>query len=195
MPAASPVLLASVVAGLVLAGCATGGAPRENESPIPEESIGTTVDSMIVGEWARTTLCDERVAALAAAGLSDQALDHVAGEGWVPGVESPSDIADPADPCAGARPLEHRHFFTADGRFGSRDDAGMIVDDAPYTLVDEDTIKIAGFGVVTFDFRVVDDQLFLEPHPPECVDERSCGVAGWAIAVAYPGLPWSRVSG
>ena len=32
-----------------------------------------------------------------------------------------SQLKDPKNPCQEAVPLKHRHFFTANGEFGSRD--------------------------------------------------------------------------
>ena len=58
----------------------------------------------------------------------------------------------------GAVPLRHSHFFTEDGQFGSRDDAGDQVDDGTYRAVDDNTIVISKeFGDVTFHYRISDD--------------------------------------
>jgi hypothetical protein len=46
------------------------------------------------------------------------------------------------DLCAGAEgPLEHDHFFTADGAFGSHDQNGEEVDSGDFELVDRDTVS------------------------------------------------------
>jgi hypothetical protein len=43
--------------------------------------------------------------------------------------------------CAGAEgPLEHDHFFTEAGAFGSHDENGEQVDEGDFTIVDDDTV-------------------------------------------------------
>ena len=60
-------------------------------------------------------------------------------------------------------------------------------------LEDDDTIVIRKeFGDVTMHFRVDGDSLHLDPVLPDCIDE-GCFAAQWAVAVAYPGLEWTRV--
>ena len=98
---------------------------------------------------------------------------------------------------AGVRlPLTHSHFFTEDGQFGSRDDAGDQVDDGTYRAIDDNTIVISKeFGDVTFHYRISDDgsTLLIDPVMPECANS-GCFAAQWAVSVAYPGLPWQRNS-
>jgi hypothetical protein len=139
-------------------------------------------------------MCEERVEALARAGLGRFAVEHAAGEGWLPGVTGPEQIKNPAKPCAGAVPLKHGHFFTADGMFGSRDAKGDQVDDGEYRSIDENTIVVRKeFGEVTFDYEVLPNgTLLLTPVMPACTAS-GCFAAQWAVSVAYPGLPWERV--
>lgn len=67
---------------------------------------------------------------LTEAGFNQQVvLENIAGNGFLPGVSSPDQIADPKHPCQGAVPQMHSHFFTADGKFGSKDQQGDQVDD------------------------------------------------------------------
>ena len=194
-----------LVAILSLAACGSGG-DDEATSPTPASNTSASAaadqsnppspgaDTSIVGEWTRTTTCQERVDALAAAGLGRFAAEHAAGEGWIPGVTSPDDIADLDHPCRGAEPVEHGHFFTADGLFGSRDDSGQQVDDGTYVLKGDDTVVIdKEFGEVTFHYSVSPDgtTLMLDPVLPTCA-EQGCFDAQWAVAVAYPGLAWDR---
>ena len=165
---------------LVLAGC--GGDDQPSAEP-----ANTTAE--IVGSWQRITTCEERVRALKDAGLGQFALSQVAGVRWIP----EGRIIDPRHPCKGAVPLKHGHFFTEDGLFGSTDAQGDQVDDGTYRVIAQDTIVIEKeFGDVTFDYRIDDDALFLDPVMPECT-ETGCFTAQWAVAVAYPGLPWNRV--
>ena len=75
----------------------------------------------LVGTWERENRCQELVSAFTEAGLERWIVEFVAGNGFVPGVRSPDQIADPADPCKGAVARQHSRFFTDDGRFGSLD--------------------------------------------------------------------------
>ena len=155
-----------------------------------DESSGepaATTGAEIVGSWERLTTCTERVAALRRAGLEEFAVSHVTGEGWIPGGQ----IKDPDHrPCRGAVPLEHGHFFTEQGEFGSTDAQGDQVDDGTFRVVDDDTIVIEKeFGEVVVDYRITNGSLFLDPVIPDCV-ETGCFAAQWAVSMAYPGLPW-----
>lgn len=191
--------IAALVGALVLTLSACGGAADDQPAAHPSQTTATADHSSaappasaLVGSWERVTTCRERVKALQEAGLGEFAAEHASGEGWLPGVTSPDDIKDPGRPCVGAVPLKHGHFFTADGQFGSTDDQGDQVDDGTYQAVDNDTIVVVKeFGEVTFDYRVTDDELFLDPVMPDCV-KAGCFAAQWAVAVAYPGLPWTR---
>ena len=82
--------------------------------------------------------------------------------------------------------------FTEDGLFGSIDAEGNQVDDGTYEAIDEKTIVIhKEFGNVTFHYRITNESLFLDPVMPKCA-QSGCFDAQWAVAVAYPGLPWER---
>ena len=50
------------------------------------------------------------------------------------------------------------------------------------------------FGKVTFHYSISPDgsTLMLDPVLPACA-EQGCFDAQWAVAVAYPGLPWERI--
>jgi hypothetical protein len=148
---------------------------------------------VIVGSWSRRTTSDEQVAALVKAGLGRFGAEHAASEGWLPDVTDQSKIKDPAHPCAGAVPLRHSHFFTADGLFGCRDADGHQVDDGTYRLVDDHTIVIAKeFGEVTFRYTITGGTaLVLDPQMPACATD-GCFAAQWAVAMSYPGLTWTR---
>lgn len=185
--------ISTVALVLALAGCSTDE-PTDAASPTESTEPTASPTAAIVGHWQRVTTCEERVKALKDAGLGRFAAEHAAGEGWIPEVTSPGQIEDPRHPCEGAVPLKHGHFFTEDGLFGSTDDQGDQVDDGTYRVIDQDTIVIKKeFGNVTFDYQVRDRSLFLDPVMPACT-EAGCFAAQWAVAVAYPGLPWTRVS-
>lgn len=190
----------AIAAALLLVPAGCGGDKPAAESTgttapttTSESSPGSTFT--IVGNWQRVTTCAERKAALEDAGLGRFAVEHAAGEGWIPGVTSPEQIKDPEHPCKGAIPLEHGHFFTEDGLFGSTDDRGDQVDDGTYRVIDQDTVVIEKeFGTVTFNYRIQGDgTLLLDPVMPKCT-KNGCFAAQWAVAVAYPGLCWQPMA-
>ena len=166
-------LVSSGCGGSESPGRVSSAAPSATSSSTPKTTSGGPSPSAgfgIVGEWERITTCDERVEALEQAGLGRFAAEHAAGEGWLPGVTSPEQIKNPEQPCAGAVPLKHGHFFTADGMFGSRDAEGDQVDDGKYRSIDEDTIVVQKeFGEVTLDYEVLPNgTLLLSPIMPAC---------------------------
>jgi hypothetical protein len=163
-----------------LTACGSDEKPRAKE-PAPS----------IIGTWKRLTTCQDRVKALNDVGLGKFAAESVAGDGYIPGVTDADQLKNPQDPCRGAKPHEHSHFFTNDGQFGSLDDTGQQVDDGPYTLVDSKTVEI---GDVDFHYSVKGDTLTLDPILPDCA-KNGCFDAQWAVAVSYNGLPWKRVPG
>jgi hypothetical protein len=179
----------------ILTGCSSPGAPP-NASAAPAAVASTSAStsastpdraSELVGEWHRTTTCQQRVLALRQAGLLRWAAQSVAGEEWLPLVTKPSQV-DPARPCSGARSAEHTHFFTAAGAFGSRDSTGQQVDDGSYSVLDAHTVQI---HETRFRFTIRGDTLRLYPRLPAC-KARGCFPALWAVAVSYNGLPWQR---
>jgi hypothetical protein len=98
----------------------------------------------------------------------------------------------PARPCKGAVPRKHSHFFTADGKFGSRDWNGEQVDDGTYEVIDDRTFVVSKeFPEVTFHYVIEGDAITLDPVIPDsCLTFRCL----WSVAVAYPGRTWRRVS-
>ena len=147
------------------------------------------MSTSIVGVWERETTCAELVRALEQAGLGARAAEFVAGNGFVPGVQSPEQLDDPSRPCEGAVPRRHSHFFTEDGAFGSRDWNGDDVDDGSYR-VDGATVTISKeFPDVTFRYRVDGETITFDP-----VIEDGCTTfrCAWSISVAYPGQSWTR---
>jgi hypothetical protein len=143
--------------------------------------------------WRRTQSCDEMVAAFAAAGMLESQREWALG-GFYPSGGIPTSGAL----CAGAvGPLQHDHFFTRAGAFGSLDEHGGQVDDGDYTVVDgtlsfpsharefgADAILV-GYGISgdTAAFRVL--------IPEGCSDGCADGYA-WALS-AFASGPWQRV--
>lgn len=160
-------------------------------SPVSE---GEEAVADLVGEWLRVTRCDELVQALDRAGLEQFAAENVVGNGFIPDVTSVEQLADPDRPCQGSAPREHSHFFTEDGLFGSRDWTGQQVDDGTYEIVGDGTVVISKeFPDVTFHYEIDGDTITFDPVIPDCADQ-GCFEAQWAVAVAYPGETWQRVS-
>ena len=123
--------------------------------------------------------------------MKKRVLEAIAGNGFIPGVTSPDQIADPASPCKGAVPRKHSHFFTKKREFGSLDWRGQPVDDGTYRLVGKGTIVIfKEFPKVTFHYRIRGKTLTLAPVIPKGCSTFRCA---WAISVAYPGRSWQRV--
>jgi hypothetical protein len=168
-----------------------GGEPDAGTSPASAENVAD--QRALVGEWERVTTCAELVEALKEAGMDELVDEFVAGNGFIPGVgaEDPEQI-DPEQPCKGAVPRVHSHFFTADGEFGSRDWNGEDVDDGRYRVMDDKLVISKEFPDVTFRYRVEGDTVTFDPLniPAGCTTFR----CGWSIAVAYPGKKWTRVS-
>jgi hypothetical protein len=90
------------------------------------------------------------------------------------------------------------HVQRLDGEFGSLDWEGGQVDDGPYTIVDDDTLRI---GDTAFHYRITEggDTLSLSPVLTQAMirealaDPKKFSEAGWAVSVAYPGYTWQRV--
>jgi hypothetical protein len=162
-------------------------------SPLQADAGSASEVNPIVGTWSRLTTCRQLVAVLEKASLDDAVLDSVSGNGFVPGVTQPDQIADPADPCAGSVPRKHSHFFTAEGRFGSLDWRGDQVDEGTYRIGKSHTISIRNADArVRFHYRIVNGTtLLLDPILPVCA-ARTCFAAVWGVSVAYPGRAWHR---
>jgi hypothetical protein len=180
---------ALVLALLVAAGCGRSPADPvdapESAEPSSAESSPSPEISPLVGTWTRTTTCQELVDELEKAGFGDQVPQSIEGNGWVPGTAK--QIAAKDDPCEGAVPREHSHFFTEWGTFGSLDWNEEQVDDGMYELVDERTFTI---GDATFHFEVKDDTIrFIPVLPDDCSKVDYCE---WMVSVAYQGHPWTR---
>jgi hypothetical protein len=166
--------------------------PRCASPARPPLAAASNPPQEIVGEWERETTCVELVQALRSAGADELVDEFVAGNGFVPGVgpDDPEQI-DVEQPCQGAVPRVHSHFFTEDGEFGSRDWNGEDVDDGRYRIIGDKLVISKEFPDVTFRYRIEGDTIMFDPLniPSGCTEFR----CGWSIAVAYPGKEWTRV--
>lgn len=188
------VAISALAALLVMTACGGDEEPTTKTGAPPSRSAtGQAIESPIVGDWERLMTCEERVSALEKAGLGQFAGEHVAGNEMIPGISfDEPELVDPENPCKGAVPRKHGHFFTSEGLFGSTDHKDRQVDDGTFELVDDRTVVITNPDAsVTFDFRIEDGRLFLDPVIPSCV-KTGCWEAQWAVAVASPGRPWRR---
>lgn len=126
--------------GLLVALGVVAGSSSSGAATVPTEetaaAMSATSQPPLVGTWRRVTTCVELATALTDAGLKKFVLESVAGNGFIPGVTRADQIADPANPCRGAVPRKHSHFFTKNRKFGSLDWRGQPVDDGTYRLVD-----------------------------------------------------------
>lgn len=184
----------AAVALMTWTGCGGNDEP-ESQPQAGAESVPASSGEQgaaIVGEWERETTCEELVQALRDAGMDELIDEFVAGNAFIPGigVEDPERI-DLDQPCKGAVPRVHSHFFTEDGEFGSRDWNGEDVDDGRYRVTGDKLVISKEFPAVTFRIRIRDDTITFDPLniPTGCTTFR----CGWSIAVAYPGKTWRRV--
>jgi hypothetical protein len=196
---ANVVLLYMVAA--VCVSCSPGESPasqmnQPSVAPAEPTSASPSPTPALFGRWERVITCEDMVQALEGEGLGDLAPAMLAGNGLVSG--SPKQLAQRDDICQGAVPREHSHFFTASGQFGSVDYNDQQVDDGPYEIVDDNTVRI---GETNFRYRITDDgqTLALEPVITQS-DKREAlqqplefSDAGWSVTVAFPGHTWERV--
>jgi hypothetical protein len=180
-------LLVSAIAGLSCTGEPTPTPPVSSEPAGQPSSSPSEEVSPLVGEWKRVTTCQELVGMLEANGLGVWAPQAIEGNGWVGGTLEQLEKKD--DPCEGAVPREHSHFFTEFGAFGSLDRRGEQVDEGTYAIVDDRTFTIGEDATFHFDIR--GDTISFEPVLPDKCTGFDCV---WMIAVASPGYTWERVS-
>ena len=160
----------------------------------PTLPASAVIDESIVGRWQQTHKCEQLVDALNELGLGSLA-PGVVGD-YFPN-QTFDELAAKPDLCSGARPQKHSHFFTASGEFGSLDQKWNQVDDGTYVVVDDNTFRI---GEARFDYSIRGGLLSLTPRITEelredaLADPKAFTVAGWMVAVAYPGTTWKGVS-
>ena len=176
---ANVLLTVGVIAAMTLAGGTASAASPDATS--------------IVGRWQQAHRCQQLVDALDALGLGAIA-PSVVGD-YFPD-QTAEELAAKSDICSGATPIQHSHFFTSAGLFGSLDQYWNQVDDGTYVMVDRDTVAING---ATFDFALQGDTLSLTPRITDrqrreaLRDPLEFSTAGWMVAVSYPGTNWKSV--
>jgi hypothetical protein len=158
-------------------------------------ALASARPAALVGRWERVNTCQELVRALRERGLGPTAPAMVAGNGYVPG--TPKQLARKADICKGAIPRRHSHFFTSARQFGSLDWKASQVDEGSYRIVGVRTLRL---GDGTFRYRILDGKkLTLTPLISAAARRKALAhplqfsVAGWMVAVAFPGHIWKRV--
>ncbi len=183
-----------VLVSLTVAACADDSTTTEpTEAPATSSSTeGSTTE--LIGSWHRAQTCAEMLAAFQEAGLAES---HV---GWLQGNFFGGDPGPASgDPCAGAEgPLEHDHFFTDAGAFGSHDENGEEVDHGDYEAVDGETVSFPSYatefgydGDLIVGYTLDGDVVVFDVVVPEsCVDQCADAYA-WALS-AFASGPWER---
>jgi hypothetical protein len=143
----------------------------------------------VLGTWTAVTTCSAQYNALMKfPGLRRYASEMVVGNGFIPGVRQVGQLKDPAQPCLGAVPRKHSHFFTKTGRFGSLDWRGEQVDDGSYTLKSANRIVIhKEFPSVTLMYTVTGTTITFTPLIAKTCSTFRCA---WSLSMAIPGTRW-----
>jgi hypothetical protein len=188
--------VAVVLLSLVTA-AACGNSDSETDATTAEgteTSPPGAATTELIGSWHRAQTCKEMLAAFEQAGLAESHRDWLQGNffGGQPGPAK-------GDPCAGAEgPLEHDHFFTAAGAFGSHDQNGEEVDHGDYELVDDDTVSFpshaAEFGYdgdLVVDYAVSGDVVTFDVTLPQPCADTCADAYAWALS-AFASGPWER---
>jgi hypothetical protein len=195
---------AAMVLVIAIAGCGTGtvstavpsNAAVPSSTPAPSSAppsvfASPSAEPAIVGEWVATHECDRIVKMLTDAGLDEFLADAVYGNELASG-DPNGVVADPTTVCEGAVDRQHSHFFTAAGKFGSRDFNGDTVDGGTYTLEGDDGLVI---NDSRFKYEITGDELSMEPEPVDisaCTTRECRFQATWVLMVAMPGTTWKR---
>ncbi len=178
-------------------------APREGTTEVAtgdivpsSEGAATTVgpEATIVGSWHRAQSCEEMLAVFDTAGLAESHLGWLQGN-FFGGGPGPTD----GDVCEGAQgPLEHSHFFTDDGAFGSHDQHGEQVDHGDYQPVDGNTLVFPSHasefgydGELTVGYEITDEVVTFDVVLPAGCEETCQDAYAWALS-AFASGPWSR---
>ena len=175
---------------VLLGGCGGDSGDDGASTDATTTTPATAAAEPIVGEWERQTTCDELVQALRDAGMEELVAEFVAGNGFIPGVgvDDP-ELVDLEEPCKGAVPRVHSHFFTAGG--GS----ALVTGTAQTWMTGAGGERrrahhLEGVPGRDVRYRIDGDTITFEPLgiPPGCTNFR----CGWSIAVAYPGRSWTQ---
>jgi hypothetical protein len=200
---------AAVTSALFVCALAAGCGGSESESTEPSDtstavsSGAPTTDTTdnapaLVGRWERTHKCPELIKAFEQAGLGEVAPQFVTE--YFPN-EHPKELAPKLarkdNPCQGAKPFVHSHFFTDTGVFGSLT-GEQQVDEGMYEIIDDRTFVLTNANV-TFHYRIEGDELVLTPVLTRAMKKEALehplnfSPAGAAIATSYPDYLWKRV--
>jgi alpha/beta hydrolase fold len=152
------------------------------------------VEATIIGSWHRAQSCEEMLAVFEAASIAESHLGWLQGN-FFGGGAGPAE----GDLCEGALgPLEHSHFFTDDGSFGSHDEHGEQVDDGDYDVVDGDTVAFPSHasefgydGDLTVDYEISGDVITFDVVLPEPCEDTCKDAYAWALS-AFASGPWTR---
>ncbi|HSV37754.1 MAG TPA: hypothetical protein VLI04_03245 [Nocardioidaceae bacterium] len=186
-------LVAILYAG-ILAGCGNDSDSGANTTPTMTPSNGAVITTELVGSWHRAQTCPEMLAAFEAAGLAESHREWLQGNfyGGQPGPTS-------GGACADAQgPLEHDHFFTGDGEFGSHDENGEEVDGGDFEVVDDDTVSFPSHatefgydGDLVVDYSIDGDVAIFHASIPAGCDNGCADAYAWALS-AFASGPWAR---
>ena len=209
-PRASRTQYILLITLLGIAGCSTQGPsaaiPSAGASVAPPSAsallaasptASIALDRALLGEWVRVQSCEEQLASFEEAGLAESHVMWISGN-WIGEEASPT----PGKECEGARPPEeHSHFFTEDGRFGSRDAQGQQVDDGDYVLIDHDTLafpsharEFAYAGDLLVDFNVSEDRAEFRVQVPDGCEATCADAYAWALSAFFDAKNWERAS-
>ena len=201
------VLSAAACGGASPSGAAPSSAPVTTSSsaasPPPTVAISTgalsaspALPQELIGTWTRTQSCREELAAFEAAGLA-----KAAGFEWVTGNWVPNASPRSTGFCEGAvAPIEHSHFFTQEGEFGSRDEKGQQVDDGDFTVASPGVLNFPrhasdfGYsGQIVVRYTMTGGQATFDVQVPSgCAGDATCADAyGWALSAFFKGAPWT----
>jgi hypothetical protein len=205
-PKGEPMRHRLVIAVLLLifaavVGCSDNSTPQADSTTSDETAASPAAASPtqsatteLIGSWHRAQTCKEMLAAFEKAGLAESHRDWLQGNffGGDPGPTK-------GDVCKGARgPLEHDHFFTAAGAFGSHDENGEEVDNGDFVVVDEDTVSFpshaAEFGYdgdLVVDYAISGDVVTFDVALPESCADKCADAYAWTLA-AFASGPWER---
>ena len=197
------VVLGPIVLPLVALAAASGcGGDSGSGSDAGASSSGSTASSAstsaatagLVGTWHRAQTCAEMLTAFEEAGLAESHRDWLQGNfyGGQPGPKK-------GDPCSGAQgPLEHDHYFTAEGGFGSHDQDGEEVDSGDYEEIDADTVTFPSHagefgyeGDIVVDHAESSDWVTFEVRVPDPCTDACADAYAWALS-AFASGPWQR---
>jgi hypothetical protein len=181
------------------------GSEPEQAEPSGQTSVASTAATTptttaetqaLVGRWEHVNECPPLVKALDEAGLGALA-PSVVGD-FFPGI-SAKKLAKKANPCSGAKPFVHSHFFTDSGVFGSLTEDLEQIDEDAYAIIDDRTFRIGSDPGVEFHDEIDGDTLSFSPVITKAMVAKALAhpfaftEAGWSVSVAYPGETWKRV--